>query len=574
MKEKKKNGSNGSWKRMFHLYRQIKIPWLWIIGATLLSMAVRKMEVLVVPYTSKIMTGAILEHGFIAAFMGMTIGFSLLESVQEAVNDIFALRFSRNVRRGVWGKILRLRMSFFHENPSQELVSRITKDATGACGTISALFLVFSIVYGIYTSFRQMYLTYKSLSLIMLTGIPIALLSTAIVGKLQYQVEKITNDAIAKNTGFFAERLPSMFHIKTSNMETEEYRKGIQANHERYLQEKKQEIRFIFIGPIGSFAQYFNQIVLLIVASGLVRAGVMKMYQVVNLYNYYMIFMSNTFMLIAMWQIIKSSHGATETIAKVMDAPTETEEGEEAAGVGEDIKFENVTFTYDGTRNILDNVSFTIPKGKVTAIVGENGCGKSTIIKLLERFYDINAGTIRVGEKKLCNLNLSQWRSNIGYLFQGNQMVRGTIAENIAYGSETYTMEEVEEAAKRANAYSFITQKENGFDTYVSNYDTKCSGGEMQRIAVARILMHQPEYLIMDEATSGLDAVNEREVIESVRKAMEGRTVIMVSHDMKMIQSADHIVVLANGTVEAAGSYEEVAKQSPQFQKFVAASEM
>ncbi|MDD6042447.1 MAG: ABC transporter ATP-binding protein [Eubacteriaceae bacterium] len=562
-----------SWKKLFRFYTKVKIPWHFIIIATALSFGVKQMEVLLVPFQTKIMTGEITEHGFAMGFILMTFSYTAIEAIQGGMNEIFAISLTRNVRHSVWNRIINLPMSFFSKDDSQKLVSRVTQDTVGATAAIASIILMASVVYGTVVSFKRMYFTYKSLALIMLSGIPIAIISTIIVGKLQYQVEKINNDAISVNTGFFAERLPSIFHIKNCNMEDEEYKKGIESNNRRYKEEVRKEIRFIFSAPIGSMAQYVNEIVLLIVASALVRAGTMQMFQLVNLYNYYMLFMSNAFMLTAAWQNIKLSHGACATIADILDTPPEDlDMGEPLSSKSEDIRFEDVSFTYDGKRQILDNVSFVIPKGKVTALVGENGCGKSTIIRLIERFNDVNSGTIRIGEKKLYDVNLRAWRDSVGYLFQGDQMIKGTITENIAYGIERdYTMDEIIEASKLANAYDFIQTKDKGFDTVISNYDAKCSGGEMQRIAVARILMKQPDYLIMDEATSGIDVINEKEVVNSITKAMEGRTVIMVSHDMEMIKKADHIVVIDKGHVDASGSFDEVSDKSELFKRFLAA---
>lgn len=569
----KKKTDIASWKSMFRFYTKIKIPWAYIIIATALSFGLKKVEVLLVPFQTKIQTGAITEHGFIAGFLLMTFTYAAVEALQGGMNEMFGIALTKNVRHSVWTRIINLPMSFFKDGDSQKLVSRVTQDTTGATAAIASIIMMASVIYGTVTAFKQMYLTYQSLALIMLSGIPIAIISSIIVGKLQYQIEKINNDAISKNTGFFAERLPSIFHIKNSNTEDEEYKKGIESNNRRYREEIRKENRFILTGPIGSFAQYINEIVLLLVASALVRAGTMEMFQLVNLYNYYLIFMSNAFLLTAAWQLIKQSHGALETISKIMDTePENLTGGEPAQSSGQDIRFEDVSFTYDGKTMVLDNANFLIPSGKVTAIVGENGCGKSTIIKLIERFNEINGGTIRVGDKKLYDLNLQSWRDSIGYVFQGNQMIKGSIKDNIAYGVDREcTIEEIEEAAKIANAYDFIKAKDEGFDTVISNYDTKCSGGEMQRIAIARVLLKKPEYLIMDEATSGIDVLNEKDVMESVNQAMKGRTVIMVSHDMNMISKADHIVVIDKGHVQASGTFEEVSQKSQLFKRFLEA---
>ncbi|MBR6425851.1 MAG: ATP-binding cassette domain-containing protein, partial [Oscillospiraceae bacterium] len=173
-------------------------------------------------------------------------------------------------------------------------------------------------------------------------------------------------------------------------------------------------------------------------------------------------------------------------------------------------------------------------------------------------------------ERNLNELRLGDWREKIGYLFQGNQIVQVTIRENIAYGvHRDFTEEELIEAAEQAKAYDFILCKEEGFDTQISRFDTKCSGGEMQRIAIARVLLKRPQILIMDEATSGIDVVSEQEVLEALMNLMQDKTVIMVSHDIHLIQKADNLIVLKNGKVEASGNYESVAQSSPLLREFI-----
>ena len=231
---------------------------------------------------------------------------------------------------------------------------------------------------------------------------------------------------------------------------------------------------------------------------------------------------------------------------------------------------EGIHFSYDGKRQVLSGVDFTIPAGKITAVVGENGCGKSTLIGLLERFQHEQSGQLLVDGAPLDDIRLKDWRENVGYLFQGNQIIQGTIRENITYGvHRAFTEEELVDAAKKAKAYNFIQEKENGFDTQISRFDNKYSGGEMQRIAIARMILKRPEILIMDEATSGIDVISEHEVMEALMNLMAGKTVIMVSHDMEMIRRADNLIVLNGGQVEASGDFHQVAAASPLFQAFL-----
>ncbi|MBR1780673.1 MAG: ABC transporter ATP-binding protein [Oscillospiraceae bacterium] len=570
MKRSGRDDEKLSWRELAHLYRTIRIPWAMLILVGAFSIVVKQVQVWVVPYTSQIMTGAITEHGFLGGFVAMTLLYDLVEAVQGGLNELTGQMTVRNVRHTVWGKILRLPLSDYGGRDTQSLVSRVTQDTNGTYAALAALIQLVSVLYGTWVAFHRMYITYHALALIMLSGIPITLLSAWIVGKMQYKISYITNTAISRMTNFFAERLPNVLRIKTARMEDEEYRRGVQANEERYRAEIRQERLFILMAPIGSLAQYINEIVLLVVASAMVRAGTMQMFQMVNLYNYYLLFMSNAFMISAVWQSFKTSHGASTTIARLARAADEDlESGEPVGEEPGDITAEQVTFSYDGTRNALSGASFTIPAGQITAIVGENGCGKSTLIKLLERFYREQEGSLRLGGRALEEVNLQDWRESVGYLFQGNQIIQGTIRENIAYGvHRSFTEEELIDAAKQARAYDFILGKENGFDTQISRFDNKCSGGEMQRIAIARILLKRPRILIMDEATSGIDVVSEAEVMEALMNLMAGRTVIMVSHDMNMIRRADNVVVLNGGRVEASGSYDQVLRESPLLRKF------
>ncbi len=560
-----------SWKTLFRFYRRVKLPWGLLLIVFLLSFGYKELQAQMVPYLSAIQTGAIEEGGFLVGFIVLTILNGVTEALQGGINELSGAVTARNVRHTVWNKLIRLPLSVFNKEDPQRFVSRVTQDTTGAYAAVACLIQFWSIIYGIYTAFVKMYRVYDTLALIMLTAIPMTILSSYLCGKLQYSMERITNSAYAAITNFFGERLPNLLHIKTCSMEDEEYARGVATSNEKYKADIRRENRFIFSGPISSMATYINQIILLVVASVMVRNGTMKMGQMINLYNYFLLFMSNSFMITAVWQSLKLSHGACSTIARLVEMEDEKLDGsvsvEQETG---DIVFENVSFAYEEGHDVLKNVSFVIPKGKVTAIVGENGSGKSTIIKLLERFEDPAAGRIRLGSEDLRNVNLTQWRDAVGYLFQSNQLVKGSLRENICYGlNREYTEEELINAAKLACAYDFIQEKEEGFDAEVSQFDSRLSGGEQQRLAIARIILKQPQYLIMDEATSGIDVVSEAEVLEGLNRVMQGRTVIMVSHDINMIRKADHLVVIGGGRVEAEGSVEAVAQKSRTLRAFL-----
>lgn len=222
---------------------------------------------------------------------------------------------------------------------------------------------------------------------------------------------------------------------------------------------------------------------------------------------------------------------------------------------------ENVDFSYDGQRLVIDSFSFSAEKGERIALVGPTGCGKTTIINLLLRFYDPRSGTFRLNGESIMNLGKRDIRKRIGMVLQESWIFSGTVYENIAYGKPEATLEEVVTAAKRAQAHSFIKRLPNGYDTFLSS-KTQLSLGERQLISVARVLLMEPEIIVLDEATSNIDARTESLLGKSFDSLMEGKTSIVVAHRLSTIQNSDLIIVLKDGRVIESGNHESLLRQN------------
>ncbi len=219
------------------------------------------------------------------------------------------------------------------------------------------------------------------------------------------------------------------------------------------------------------------------------------------------------------------------------------------------IYFDDVTFQYTASEKpVFTNLSLSIPKGKTTALVGPSGAGKTTLIKLLSRFYEVTSGNIYVDDYPLISLDTSSWRNKISVVTQDVFLFSTTIGENIAYGCPSATQAQVIEASKQANAHEFISQLPQGYDTQVGDRGMRLSGGQQQRIAIARAIVRDPEILILDEATSALDSVSERLIQEALERLKENRTVIVIAHRLSTIEDADQIVVLEHGKVIEQGN--------------------
>ena len=262
------------------------------------------------------------------------------------------------------------------------------------------------------------------------------------------------------------------------------------------------------------------------------------------------------------------SRGMTgiERFDEVMTELSEIKDNENAAELTDvkgEIAFNNVSFAYKGTEtNVLNGINFKANAGESVAVVGPSGGGKTTLCKLIPRFYEVNDGSVTIDGKDIRDFTLKSLRSHIGVVQQDVYMFSGTVKENIAYGKADATDEEIIKAAEDAGAHEFITQLPNGYDTYVGERGVKLSGGQKQRISIARVFLKNPEILILDEATSALDNESERLVQQSLERLAKGRTTLTIAHRLTTIRNATHILVLTEDGIAEQGSHDELMKQN------------
>lgn len=239
----------------------------------------------------------------------------------------------------------------------------------------------------------------------------------------------------------------------------------------------------------------------------------------------------------------------------------------ELAGMERDIEFRDISFSYDGQRQVLKHIDLTVPKGKTVALVGQSGSGKSTLVDLLPRYHDVQSGEILIDGTNIKNVRIADLRSLIGNVNQEAILFNDTFFNNIAFGVENATPEQVIEAAKIANAHEFIMETELGYDTNIGDRGGKLSGGQRQRISIARAILKNPPILILDEATSALDTESERLVQEALERLMKTRTTIAIAHRLSTIRNADEICVLYEGEIVERGKHEELLARNGYYKK-------
>ncbi len=260
-----------------------------------------------------------------------------------------------------------------------------------------------------------------------------------------------------------------------------------------------------------------------------------------------------------------------ERIFEVMDTEKENyaQAGLEHHPIVGEVVFNNVRFGYDKSNPVLKGLTFTAKPGEMIGLVGKSGAGKSTTINLLCRFYEPDAGTLTIDGLDYTKLSLQDMRRQIGIVLQEPFLFNGTVAENIAYGKPGASLDEIMEAAKAANAHSFILAKPDGYDTYVGERGAKLSGGERQRVSIARAILHNPRILILDEATSAVDVETEKQIQEAIGRLIKGRTTFAIAHRLSTLRNADRLIVLDGGKISEMGTHAELMEKKGDFFKLV-----
>jgi ABC transporter fused permease/ATP-binding protein len=472
------------------------------------------------------------------------------------------------LRNTTYQRLISLPMTFFVNRRVGELNSRLASDISllqdTLTTTIAEFLRQFILIIG---GIAFLSLTSVKLTLIMLSVVPLLAIIAVIFGRYIRKVSRSVQDKIADSNTIVEETLQGISNVKAFTNELFEiarYQKSTADIVQQALKGGKAR---------GAFASFiilaiFGAIVFVIwygvrmVNTGELSIG--SMFQFVL----YSVFVGASIGGIAeLYASIQKAIGATERIFEIIDETAEdvvlAKQEMNLEKLHGNVVFESVQFAYPSRKEIevLKNISFSANSGEQIAIVGPSGAGKSTLVSLLFRFYDPQNGAIIIDGKNIKDYPLTYLRSQMAVVPQDFLLFGGTIKENIAYGKPNASLEEIVEAAKKANAHTFIESFPDKYDTLVGERGVKLSGGQRQRIAIARAVLKDPAILILDEATSSLDSESERLVQEALEKLMKGRTSIVIAHRLSTVKAADKIVVIDKGEVAEMGSHEELIKK-------------
>ncbi|WP_338874031.1 ABC transporter transmembrane domain-containing protein [Spirosoma sp. SC4-14] len=476
-------------------------------------------------------------------------------------------RAMADVRRATYSKIITLPITFFEKRRVGELTSRISADVSQLQDvltlTLAELFRqVATLTIGTAIIF---YVSWK-LTLFMLGTFPVIIVAAMIFGRFIRRLSKQAQDLLAQANVIVEETLQSVNVVKAfTNEKVEINRYGIGLNKVVSTALRAAKFRGVFVSFI-IFALFGGIIGVVWYGGSLVLSNEMPFSDLLTFIVYTTFIGGSVAGMGDLYAQLQRTIGASERILEILEEPSEVEADEERplfVPVRGDVQFNDVHFSYPSRPDVpvLKGISLDVAAGRKIALVGKSGAGKSTIVQLLMRYYGIGNGQIKVDGRDLMSFNITDLRKNIAVVPQEVMLFGGTILENIQYGKPGASEAEVREAARKANALQFIESFPEGFETVVGERGVKLSGGQRQRIAIARAILKDPAILILDEATSSLDAESERLVQEALDELMQNRTTIIIAHRLATIRKVDKIYVIREGMIAESGTHDELAIQ-------------
>ncbi|WP_445326907.1 ABC transporter ATP-binding protein [Solibacillus sp. FSL R7-0682] len=498
-----------------------------------------------------------------AALIGQAIlsgvSFYLMTSIGEGLVSA--------IRNRVWAHVLKLTMPYFDEHESGETMSRITQDTNVVKELITQHLINFlnGLLAIIGSVIILLFIDWK-MTLLMLIAVPLTVLTMMPLGRKMHGVAVSNQDALAKFTGNLGRVLSNIRMVKAYQAEKLEIDKGKAQIHELYRYGLKEAKIMALLSPIMTLIMMLVVIVLFGYGGAQVATGAISAGELVAIMFYLIQIIVPFTQMASFFTSFQKALGATERLNDILSLPIEQGGAQHLPIDEQNIVLQNINFRYN-EKPVLQELSAILPKGQITALVGASGGGKTTIFSLLERFYNVNKGSLLYGEQRIEQINLHEWRSLFGYVSQESPIMSGTIRDNVLYGSQQKNDKDVKEALIQANAWSFVAHFPNQLDEQVGEGGMKLSGGQRQRIAIARAILRNPKILLLDEATSSLDNESEHAVQEALTRLMTNRTTLIIAHRLSTIKHANQILVLENGEITGRGTHEELMKSHPYYQK-------
>lgn len=571
-------------KLLFRLLKYALPFWKVSIPALLIMMVIRFVDVyppilvqqlidgILVPATMAMAGGQPVEPGafgqvvaIVLLMVGLHVFTALFTAVRGYMMAWVGQRITLTLRNDAYQHMSILSLDFYQQRETGNLMSRITQDvgrlrdfiAEGLQDIIGdSMTLIFMCII--------MFTVNWQLALWVLLPIPFIILFSFYFGHKMSKVFHVLWRRYAGISTILASTIPGIRVVKAFTREKYEVERFQEQTHQVFEGEMNAAKLWTLYQPIMTFMTYLGTVLIWLVGGGQILNGDLTLGEITLFMTYMTRFLQPVRTLAQMNRRFLRAATSAERVFEVLDTPPSVASRKDAVHLPNmrgQVEFRDVFFSYDGEKNAINGVSFTTQPGEMIGLVGHSGAGKSTLINLVTRFYDPNEGEILIDGHDSRDIELRSLRGQIGVVLQEPFLFEGSVADNIGYGKPEATRPEIIAAAQAANAHDFIVKFPDGYDTMVGERGVRVSGGERQRISIARAILKNPRILILDEATSSVDTETESRIQEALGRLIQGRTVFAIAHRLSTLKHSNRLVVLKEGQIDEIGTHEELIAQ-------------
>lgn len=483
----------------------------------------------------------------------------------SVLSSIASTDLGTGLRQGLFDKIQTLSFKELDEFKTSSLITRLTNDVTQVQnmlvlvlrGAVRApLLCIGGVIMAVISS--------PGLSVIFLIAIPIILIATIILLKKSFPLFAAVQETMDRINTVMRESILGIRVIKALTIEERQREKFDNVNRDLMERSVKAQNRNMLLWPIIMLVMNCSVVAVLWFGGIMVNGGDIEIGKIMAFINYLVQIMGSLIMVLNIILSFTRAKASADRINEVFMIDPAIGNCCIAEHIrGTDIEFRNVSFRYnEHSENVLSNINLTINEGEKIGIIGSTGAGKSTFVNLIPRLYDVTEGQVLIGGIDVRKIKVEELRSNVGVILQDSVLFSGTIEKNLKFGNSLASYEEMEAAAKDAQAYDFILEKENGYQSTVEQRGRNFSGGQKQRMSIARTLIRNPRILIMDDSSSALDVATEARLLNAVKKRTKNSTIIMIAQRISGVMDADRILVIDSGRLSAVGTHRELLKES------------
>lgn len=561
-------------KAFMRLIRQTK-PAYWQLGLGLgLGVIATGIQLAVPHFAGDLINGfgKSIDKTLLVSVIGMFILSAVISALSGTVLGIFGENVVSRLRNTLWDKLIRLRVAYFDETKAGEMTSRLINDSTQIKDLLANSFpRMITSLLTVVGALTLMVLKDWRMTAIMALAIPLVMLVMLPVMRQSHKVGRDRQNSLADFNGAAGETLSEIRLVKSSNAEPFETEKGHTTIQSLYKIGLREAVYDSVAGPLMTAVMMGLFVGVLAYGAHRVSQGTMTMGTMFSFLMYLFQLLGPSATLGQFFSDLAKASGSTERVQALLAEPEEDlTSGVDVDVEGQTLAMSHVDFAYDDSKKILSDVSFEAHPNTVVAFAGPSGGGKSTIFSLLERYYTPTAGEIMIGNHDVSDVNLANWREQIGFVSQDSAIMAGTIRHNLTYGlTGEYSDDDLWRVLGLAFAEKFVRDMPAGLDTEVGERGVKVSGGQRQRLAIARAFLRDPKILMLDEATASLDSESEAMVQKALESLMKGRTTLVIAHRLSTIVDADKIYFIEQGTVSGAGTHKELVANHELYREYV-----